>query len=257
MEQANQAQTQNLQEIEELVSPRAKRPAYVKWIALAGIVVFVAAAILSVVLLTKEVTYGLSLKVSDVDSIRVYNAHTAALPGGYQYLESGRSEKQDARIQTIIDLVNKGGKSDEFSRTFLGHGGNERPSNSSGTRETQVRTSTFIEIIFKEATFKVVLNAGAQEIQPYDAANPGPRDAENRITSILIPLERVTDSFQTQEWYFHRGDHSDEFAGSQTFDRLFTTYGNYLELADYIRDEKKINFNGLFYSMDAENTEEA
>ena len=190
-------------------------------------------------------TVALSLGLSPVAYSPIIDSNKV---WAIQYMNEQHSKqlfnKDDIRhnkpMNDILRLLNNGGKTNQLENLFRGNPEMIVENNTSSSPNIQL-TSTFSSVYSKNA---IIINFSTPQynvdgrredtrfnLTTYPTANSDP------VYRIMIPLDNASNEFQKQTWYLLTFDPTTFSAGqSLSISKRITTYGNYHELGNYIKD---------------------
>jgi len=192
------------------------------------VILIVGVGIFSLVLTSRRVQYGLAFNLDLVNSVEVWSNAEAQ---NILFVDQDRPSVQRATAE-IMHLLQRGGRTNEFVQLFRGSG-EERVSFATTNNNThQIRGNNdhlYIKINFRVPQFGIsgTSSADFRLVPASEVENP----RTMRIWQIFIPLGNQTNTFQEQRWFINTSENPND-----TIQHMFTTWGNYYQLAAFVRD---------------------
>ena len=183
----------------------------------------------SVIMVSIPRTYGASIDYDKVLFVKYMNANHER---GKQLFDKG-DELHSGPMKDILRLLSSAGKTNTLSNLFRGSPGQKVENNNSNT----VYTTTFENTYSKNALFiefgntQHSVQATSRTTFKLVAAN-----GDREVWGIMIPLDRINNSFQSQTWYLITSNRNQSSGDSLSISNKISTYGNYNKLWKYIND---------------------
>ena len=223
---------------------------FVLWATLMAVITIVAFSILAVWLSMSKIHFGLEFENRHISSIKVVRNFEGRI-----VYNDGRSNPHTDRVEQILTMLGRAGKTNRLSGFMLGHGGSQYVAHniSSGLGAYYIEV-TFVDPIFflgeiensrypiltlAQVDKKIAETTGEQKTAWQNIKN------NNGIWTFIVPLSDNSNSFRRHVWNIGYGS-SLQNSNASTTNRFLSTKANLGKLANYVIDEDGENWNGIF-----------
>ena len=184
----------------------------------------------AIIFAASPVSYATSINLDDVFYMEYKNENQS------KQLFNKNINNHSTPMQTIVNLLDSGSKTNKLSNLFRGNPAKTVENNTTGVNYTSTFNSTYsnnsVTIWFNQPEYSLQnISRTTYKLVDWQAA------ANNAIYGIMIPLNQTSNHFQSQTLYVVTSNPDKNSSGSSLgISYKISTYGNYYKLWNYIND---------------------